>query len=131
MVSSVNNNKKFIPIHINKQFKSLEAFNEWLERTKYATIELLDFGQDLTKIYLANNGSYNHARELILRKILNTDDLKTYFEEENISVIPFKSYPKNYKRVILDSIEYAQWKFNQAKKQLERVTFMKHFSPLI
>lgn len=83
------------------------------------------------KKFEAHAQTDNHARELILRQILTKDDLQTYFEEENISVIPFKSYPRDYKKVIIDSLEYAQWKLRKAQKHLEKVSFMKHFSPIV
>jgi len=51
------------PIHKDLQFASEAAFKRWLKKTTKYIITFIDNGQDLRKIWVADNGEIIHCNQ--------------------------------------------------------------------
>ena len=49
------------PKYVSKTFDSKKEFEKWLKDTTFLEIHFKDFGQDLTKIYVAKSGEILHC----------------------------------------------------------------------
>jgi len=52
---------KLLPKYINKSFNSQSQFDKWLAKTSHKQLILDDFGQDMTKIWVAETGEILHC----------------------------------------------------------------------